>query len=88
VVLVSPGLDYKGVKTKDAIIAYGRRPVLLMSSQGDAYSASTCSELKANAPGLCEIRQYQGSAHGVDLLDISTTAREEVFLWLGQMLPQ
>ncbi|GAF94424.1 unnamed protein product, partial [marine sediment metagenome] len=82
VVLVSPGLDYKGVKTETEIAAYGKRPVLLMSAEGDAYATASCAALNNAAVGLCELRQYPGAAHGADLFAASTSATEQVFLWL------
>jgi pimeloyl-ACP methyl ester carboxylesterase len=86
VVLVSPGLDYKGIKTETQITEYGKRPVLLVTSEGDTYSASSCRALKRLAPGLCEIREYPGAAHGAAIFDASATALEEVFLWLRPII--
>ena len=91
IVLISPGLDYKGIKTESAIVALGQRPVLLVGGKDDTYSASTCETLKKAAVGLCEIRMYAGSAHGMDLIDSQNTVRDDIFLWLrpiiGQNLP-
>jgi len=86
VVLVSPGLDYKGIKIEEAIVAYGRRPVLLMTSAGDSYSAMSCTTLKRAAPGLCELREYKGATHGTALFDVSVTAIEQVLLWLKPII--
>ena len=86
VVLVSPGLDYKGVKADTQIAALGQRPCLLVTSEGDSYSASSCATLKKAASGLCEIREYPGSAHGTALFDASQTAIDEVLLWLQPIL--
>ncbi len=87
VVLVSPGLEYHGVETEHAIVAYGKRPSLLLVTEGDAYSATSCARLKATAPGQCELRQYPGSAHGNDLLDESEAANDQVLAWLAETLP-
>ena len=91
VVMVSPGLDYKGVKTESAIVALGQRPVLLISGKEDTYSATACETLKKVAMGFSEIRLYAGSAHGIDLLDFQAMVPEDIFLWLrpiiGQNLP-
>lgn len=86
VVMVSPGLDYKGLRTEEAVAEYGKRPLLLMSSEGDSYSASSCTTLKRAAPGLCELREYPGAAHGTSLLDASTNALEQIFLWLKPII--
>ena len=86
IVLVSPGLDYKGVKTDTQIAAYGKRPCLLVTSEGDSYAASSCATLKKAASGLCELREYTGSAHGTNIFDASQTAIDEVLLWLKPIL--
>ena len=85
-ILVSPGLDYKGVKTESAITAYGERPVLLLTAEGDSYSAASCAALKRAASGLCELREYPGAAHGTALFDASASALEQTFLWLRPIL--
>ena len=82
VVLVSPGLDYRGVKTDAEIVALGQRPCLLVTTEGDSYSATSCATMKKAASGLCELREYPGSAHGTNIFDASPTALEEVLLWL------
>ena len=86
VVLLSPGLDYKGIRTAEAIVAYGNRPVLLMTSEGDSYSVSSCAELDRAAKGLCELRQYPGATHGTPLLDASDSARQQILLWLKPII--
>jgi dienelactone hydrolase len=86
VLMVSPGLDYKGVKTADAIKAYGKRPSLLISSEGDSYSVSSGTSLKAASEGLCELREYPGSAHGTNLLDGSNAAQDDAILWLQPIM--
>jgi dienelactone hydrolase len=86
IVMISPGLDYKGVTTRGEIVEFGERPVLLMTSTGDSYSATSCNALKAAAPGHCEFREYAGTAHGTDLLDASRTALEQIFVWLKPII--
>lgn len=85
-VMVSPGLDYRGVKTKSEISAYGKRPVLLVASEGDSYSASSSEVLKNTAEGFRELRVYPGAMHGTDILDVSMTAAEQVFVWLSPII--
>ncbi len=82
IVLLSPGLDYQGVTTETQIEAFGNRPILLMTSVGDAYASSSCTELKRAASGLCELRQYPGAAQGTAILDNSEDALQQVFAWL------
>lgn len=86
VVMISPGLDYKGVTARAKLVEFGQRPVLLMTSTGDSYSAASCSTLEDLAPGHCELREYAGTAHGADLLDTSPTALEQIFVWLKPII--
>jgi len=86
IVLISPGLDYKGVKTEDAITAFGQRPCLLVTTEGDSYSDSSCTTLKKNASGLCELREYAGSAHGTAIFEASMTPLDDILLWLNPIL--
>jgi dienelactone hydrolase len=85
-VLLSPGIEYHGVKALTAIDAYGNRPILLMTATGDAYSAQSCIALRAAARGQCEIREYDGGAHGTDLLDSHTQCGEQILLWLRPII--
>lgn len=85
IVLLSPGLTYRGVSTEKALVELGVRPVLLMTSAGDAYSAASCRKLKERAPSFCELREYPGAAHGMDLLERSEQANEQILLWLSEI---
>lgn len=86
IVMVSPGLDYKGVQAEETMRGLGRRPVLLMASRGDSYSASSCNALEKAGSGLCELREYDGAAHGTALFDLVPTAIEQVLLWLHPII--
>ena len=86
VVMISPGLEYRGVKAEEALAALGKRPVLLMTSTGDAYSASSALALEDLAPAQCEVREYRGAAHGAALFDQSPSAIEQCLLWLEQIV--
>ena len=81
-VLVSPWLEYKGIAAGPAIMAYGKRPILLITTEGDSYSAASCATLKRAAGGFCELREYPGAAHGTDILANSTSAVEQIVYWL------
>ena len=66
--LVSPSLDYRGVRIESALAAYGSRPALLMASVQDPYSARSVRTLAKDAPGLREVRWSSAAAHGTVLL--------------------
>lgn len=86
VVMLSPGLEYKGIAALPAIATIGLRPILLIAATGDAYSASSCLALKQQARGFCELREYVGVAHGTDLLSAENTAIEQILLWLSPII--
>ncbi|MGH9347188.1 MAG: alpha/beta fold hydrolase [Vicinamibacterales bacterium] len=66
--LVSPSLDYRGVRIETAMRQYGPRPALLMASLKDPYAARTVRELTKEPPGPRETRWADASAHGTTLL--------------------
>ncbi|MDZ4857635.1 MAG: alpha/beta fold hydrolase [Candidatus Hydrogenedentes bacterium] len=86
VVMLSPGLNYQGVATESSMREIGNRPVLLMTGIDDAYSADTCRTLKPLAQGHCEVREYDGAAHGTDLLDAHAMCGEQILLWLSAII--
>lgn len=85
-VLISPALEYDGLSIRKAFEAYTRRPSLLVVAKGDTYASSTARALKKSASTFCELREYDGGAHGIDALDSLSGAREEVAYWLGSIL--
>ncbi len=86
VAAISPGLDYHGVKTADAMVALQERPVLLMAAEGDAYAAQSAAALKAASEGYCEWRSYPGAAHGTDLFAVSLQAMEQFVEWFSPII--
>jgi len=66
--LLSPGLDYKGVRTEAAMKKYGGRSVLLIGSTKDPYSARSIKELMTIGPGTREVRLTDAIAHGTVML--------------------
>jgi dienelactone hydrolase len=86
VILLSPSLEDHGFKTNDDLLAYGRRPVLLVCGEDDSSASAACAALKQTAPGFCELRSYAGSARGTDLLVSSPNAIEQVVQWLVPIL--
>jgi dienelactone hydrolase len=85
-VLISPALEYDGLSIRRAFEAYIRRPSLLVAAKGDTYASSSARALKKTASTFCELREYDGGAHGIDALDSLSGAREEVAYWLESIL--
>lgn len=66
--LVSPSLDYRGVRIEAAMQKYGARPALLLASLRDPYAARSVRELVKNAPGPRDTRWAEYPGHGTMLL--------------------
>jgi dienelactone hydrolase len=66
--LISPSLDYRGVRIDGAMKQYGGRPALLIASAHDPYAARSVRELAKDPPGPRETRFSDVTAHGAVLL--------------------
>jgi pimeloyl-ACP methyl ester carboxylesterase len=85
-VLLSPGLDYQGVLTEGAAVQMDERPLLIIASQGDAYSADSGQRLDALAPGPHELMITEGTAHGTRLLVAPDSLPGTILAWLQRSL--
>ena len=81
IVLVSPSLDYRGVRIDAALRQYGARPALLMASLHDPYAARSVRELVQDAPGPREVRWSSVPAHGTLLLSRDPDLVRSVVEW-------
>jgi acetyl esterase/lipase len=68
IALLSPGLDYKGLRTEAAMKKYGSRAALLVSSTKDPYAWRSVRTLAAIGAGSRELRLSDLTAHGTVLL--------------------
>ncbi len=66
--LVSPSLDYRGVRIEPSLAQYGARPALLMASLQDPYAARSVRTLAQDASGPRQMRWSTTPAHGTVLL--------------------
>ena len=66
VILLSSGLDYRGVKTEEAMKKYNG-PVLVVASEDDAQSFSASQTLYSLATGKKEIKTYKDAGHGMNM---------------------
>lgn len=67
-ILLSPGLEYRGIKTEDAITKFNN-PILIVTSKKDSYSYDSSNKLYPLAVGKKELKIYEGERHGTDMLD-------------------
>ena len=84
-ILLSPGLDYRGVKTEDAAVSYGDRPLLIVASSEDSYSAQSSAELDIAASNST-LQLYDGAGHGTNMLGNEPTLTPLILDWLATTL--
>jgi alpha-beta hydrolase superfamily lysophospholipase len=83
IVLLSPGLEYKGVKTEDAMAAYSGRPALIVASEGDTYASQSSQKLYSLAGKKTQIKIYPASAHGTGII-LSQNAAPFILDWVQE----
>jgi len=66
--LLSPGLDYRSLRTDAALRKYGGRPALLLAGSNDPYALRSAKELAAGGGGIREIRILENAGHGTTML--------------------
>jgi len=84
--LVSPSLDYRGVRIETAMKQYGARPAMLIASNHDPYAARTIRELAKDPPGRRETRFSETAAHGTILLMRDADLVRAVIEWFQATL--
>jgi len=85
-VLLSPGLDYRGVTTEAAMTQMGERPVLLVASEEDTYSAQSSRTLADAAQGVHELMMYSGAGHGTRMFRAQPDLVDAILNWLNTHL--
>lgn len=68
IALVSPSVDYRGLRIEGPLRQYGGRPAILIASLHDPYAARSVRELAENPPGPRQMRWSDTAAHGSVLL--------------------
>jgi acetyl esterase/lipase len=81
IALLSPSLDYRGVRIEEPMRMYGARPALLMASLQDPYAARSVREIAQGAPGTREQRWSTIPAHGTLLLQRDADMVRELVEW-------
>ena len=66
--LLSPGLDYRSLRTDAALRKYGNRPALLLAGTDDPYALRSVKELAAGGGGVRETRTFDNAGHGTMML--------------------
>lgn len=81
--LLSPGLDYFGLRTDDVMIQY-HRPLALVTAKDDPFSTDTQKLIKLPGVGRPNLwyREYESGGHGVKLFETHPELMEQLAEWL------
>lgn len=86
VILLSPGLDYRGVATEGPLEKYGPRPILIVASEEDVYAADSSRTLATLAQGESQLEMYDGAGHGTRMFNPQPELSGVILTWLAQIL--
>jgi hypothetical protein len=86
IALLSPGLDYRGLRTEAAMKKFGGRPAFLVSSTKDPYAWRSVKTLAGIGPGTREVRLSDALAHGTVLLQRDPDLASALVDWFRRTL--
>jgi len=83
-VMLSPGLNYRSLKTLPYIESYDKRALFLVVAEGDTYSYESCQQIKeaAEQASPLKLKVYKGDDHGTALLRTHEGLDEIIIAWL------
>lgn len=83
VVLLSPGMSYKGVIATDAVKRYGNRALYMAASQDDAYGYQSVARLAEFATGPNKIEVFDNAGKGTHMLNREPELEGNVVGWIN-----
>ncbi len=85
VALLSPSLDYRGLRIEPSMRKLGARPVLLVASSEDAYALRSARELQKDAKTR-ELQMLTSAGHGTTMLTRSPELVSTLVDWFRRTL--
>jgi pimeloyl-ACP methyl ester carboxylesterase len=82
-VLLSPGLNYKGVTSGGALKTYGDRPVLIVAAEDDRFGPRNAEALEGMAQGQVHYELLPEGGHGTKMLTRASNLEPMVMSWLA-----
>ncbi len=89
VVLLSPGLNYRGIDSMFAAEHYGTRAIMIVASESDqpaGRDAETLYEAVKKHASQPKLKMYPGSLHGANLMNGANGLDRIIFAWFGNHL--
>jgi uncharacterized protein len=84
--LLSPSLDYRGVRIEGAVKKYAGRPLLLVASDDDGYAGRTLKELEKIGGSRRETMLLPRAGHGTAMLAGSPDLGRRLLEWFRRTL--
>lgn len=84
--LLSPSLDYRGLRIEQALRQYGGRPALLVASDDDPYAMRTVRDLQKAGTGTREPLILSKAGHGTIMLSRDQDVGRRLVDWFRRTL--
>jgi pimeloyl-ACP methyl ester carboxylesterase len=84
--LLSPSLEYRGLRLDQAIKKYGGRPALLVAGDDDGYAVRTARNLAKAGGGVRELLVLPRAGHGTAMLAGETDLSRRLLEWFRRTL--
>jgi dienelactone hydrolase len=84
--LLSPSLDYRGLRIEAAVRKYGGRPALLVSSDDDPYATRSVQAIKKAGGGIREAIVLSRAGHGTVMLGRDQDLAQTLVDWFRRTL--
>ena len=84
--LLSPSLEYRGLRLDQAIKKYGARPALLVAGDDDGYAVRTVRDLAKAGGGVREVLLLPRAGHGTAMLAGETDLGRRLLEWFRRTL--
>ena len=84
--LLSPSLDYRGVRIEAALRKYGARPALLAAGDDDAYAMRTVKDLAKAGGGTRDVLLLNAAGHGMAMFGKAPELGRQISEWFHRTL--
>lgn len=84
--LLSPSLDYRGLRVEAAMKKYGARPALLIASDDDPYALRSGKDLQKTGGGTREVLVLNRAGHGTVMLGHDPDLARTLVDWFHRTL--
>ena len=85
-VLLSPSLDYRGLRIEAALRKYGGRPVLMVAGTDDGYGMRSVKELSKTGAGTREVLLLDDAGHGMNMFTRAPELATRLVDWFHRTL--